>query len=116
MKERRNLRLIRQVERELLPLGRGTVEKTKLMRTARLRKKVRHGNDGRLPATVDIRQRVSIRNRFEAAPVAESRIDWRYRWGGGKPGTDTLRIFDQLEESDHRRSPSLLRATDAHRR
>lgn len=39
-KERRNTRLLRQTERELMPLGRGTVEKVKIMRNARLRKTV----------------------------------------------------------------------------
>lgn len=40
VKERHNVRILRQTERELIPLGKGTVEKVKLLRTARLRKKV----------------------------------------------------------------------------
>ncbi|CAB1113691.1 unnamed protein product [Ectocarpus sp. CCAP 1310/34] len=40
VKERHNTRVLRQTERELIPLGKGTVEKVKLLRTARLRKKV----------------------------------------------------------------------------
>lgn len=42
VKERQNTRVLRQTERELIPLGKGTVEKVKLLRTARLRKKVSH--------------------------------------------------------------------------
>lgn len=40
VKERYNTRIVRQTERELIPLGKGTVEKVKVLRTARLRKKV----------------------------------------------------------------------------
>lgn len=40
VKVRYNTRILRQTERELIPLGKGTVEKVKLLRTARLRKKV----------------------------------------------------------------------------
>ena len=40
VKERYNTRIMRQTERELIPLGKGTVEKVKTLRTARLRKKV----------------------------------------------------------------------------
>eukprot|EP00903_Cladosiphon_okamuranus_P017882 g16455.t1 len=46
VKERHNTRLLRQTERELIPLGKGTVEKVKLLRTARLRKKVRSERSG----------------------------------------------------------------------
>ncbi|CAM9152240.1 unnamed protein product, partial [Laminaria digitata] len=46
VKERYTTRLLRQVERELIPLGTGTVEKVKLLRTARLRKKVRSERRG----------------------------------------------------------------------
>ncbi|CAM9101386.1 unnamed protein product [Hapterophycus canaliculatus] len=46
VKERRNTRILRQTERELIPLGKGTVEKVKLLRTARLRKKVRSQRSG----------------------------------------------------------------------
>ncbi|CAM9339293.1 unnamed protein product [Scytosiphon promiscuus] len=46
VKERRNTRVLRQTERELIPLGKGTVEKVKLLRTARLRKKVRSERSG----------------------------------------------------------------------
>ncbi|CAM9288359.1 unnamed protein product [Ectocarpus sp. 13 AM-2016] len=46
VKERHNTRVIRQTERELIPLGKGTVEKVKLLRTARLRKKARSERSG----------------------------------------------------------------------
>eukprot|EP00752_Nemacystus_decipiens_P012503 g11074.t1 len=46
VKERHNTRILRQTERELIPLGKGTVEKVKLLRTARLRKKVRSERRG----------------------------------------------------------------------
>ncbi|CAM9318828.1 unnamed protein product [Ectocarpus sp. 8 AP-2014] len=46
VKERHNTRVLRQTERELIPLGKGTVEKVKLLRTARLRKKARSERSG----------------------------------------------------------------------
>ncbi|CAN0325015.1 unnamed protein product, partial [Pylaiella littoralis] len=46
VKVRYNTRILRQTERELIPLGKGTVEKVKLLRTARLRKKVRSEKSG----------------------------------------------------------------------